>query len=321
MSAAGHIVLKPSAESFADWARASYAYLAVNSGFSLTLELQAIYNIAINYNPAGLPPVDPLLGVPLWQAMSLYIGEAAHHRTVLQTGAPGTWPELRTHIPAMREYYIKQAAYLEAVAEGARPKPPVPPRYALEATRLYLHVLPPGDRPSDWRIGLNVKPQSRAKAIELLAPLIGLHDAIREIKFEGPQSVLKPDAVIVYLQRDDSYPEIEAAVLARAEQLELEPRVGASWDEIAPGIGVAAEPPMGGTFLRYRCLALQRAFYSYTRAAEAPSTEGFMGFLHDTILPFGIDTEAPHRQGPLLRDTPGFGVTYRNMGKLSAQWR
>ncbi len=133
--------------------------------------------------------------------------------------------------------------------------------------------------------------------------------------------MLKPDSVIVYLRNDEAYPEIEAAVLKLAEPLEIQPRVAAIWEEIAPGIGVAAEAPLGGSFLRYRTLLLLKAFNSYQRAAEAPGAEGFLAYLHDYMLPFGIDTTAPYKQGALLRDTPNFALVWRNMARFSEKWQ
>ncbi len=188
MSSTGAGQSKTSAASFAAWALESYAYLITNANMAPLVQLQSIYNIACNINPAELAPQDPLIGLPLWQAMSLYIGEAAPYRTLLQNGAPGTWPELQSHIPKLREYYIAQAAWLEAKAEGLDAKEPVPPPYALEAARLYLHVLAPESRLSDWRIGLNVKPASIAKAVELLAPLSTATGRSTRSNSRGPQA-------------------------------------------------------------------------------------------------------------------------------------
>jgi hypothetical protein len=150
---------------------------------------------------------------------------------------------------------------------------------------------------ANWRIGLNVKPREMAQATTALTPLLNQYGDIDHMKFLGPGTASKSDSVIVYLNRAGGYEGLKQAVLDAVAGIRLEPRVGAMWDEIASGVGVAAEPPMG-SFTSYRCVVVYLSFLEY-RHAGGHTLDGFRHYLRLTFPMFGLDYDRPHLQGPL----------------------
>ncbi|MGH6871267.1 MAG: T3SS effector HopA1 family protein [Rhizomicrobium sp.] len=323
MSDAGEHRLVPSAESFREWAIEGFAYLR-DSGFGpANLKLQSLYNNASAFGVGAETPSEPLSGIALYRAMATYIGATIPLRIELQTGPPGSWPDITASAGELRDYYSAQARFLEETELGKAPPEPAVPEYAHEATTHYLHVLPREARErSDWRIGLNVLPQSIAEAMTALAPLIEKYPAICDIKFQGPASTLKPDSVIVYVSRDaDRYDDLQAEILRLAETLKIQPRVGAIWDEIAPGIGLAAEAPPGESFLRYRCLVFYLAFLSFEGKLDSGDFALFWEYLRKYAAMFGLDIDRPHLQLPLDRTSQSFQMANRRLRRFSEAWR
>jgi hypothetical protein len=210
------------------------------------------------------------------------------------------------------------AAYYTARANG-----PFPPRNELaEAVPpRYLHVYPARRADRDWRIGINMKPHSMAAATRALVPLLDRFPGIDHMKFLGPGGDSKADSVIVYLQRDvGRYPRLRNAIMDAVAYLDLEPRVGAMWDEIADGVGEAAEPP-AGSFTSYRCVVVYLAHWEYQNSGGAPDFDAFRQFLGTYMRLFGLDANAPHLQGPLLREERVFASWWDSFNMLHDAWQ
>jgi len=299
-----------SRDSFAAFVEA--AYMALNQDdaeFSTALDLNGIYNRAADYNPTGCPPKDVLAGQPLYAAMSAYVDATIPHKIVMQLG----WRDLTDVTDTLTVYYDERAA--------GRAHVPIVPADQLPAT--YLHVYPGAPADADWRIGLNVVPADMARAMAALAPLLDEHPDIDHMKFLGPASTDKADSVIVYLKRNaERYAGLRDAVLAAAAPLTLQPRVGAMWNEIAPGIGEASEPPPGYglSFTSYRCLVVYLAYLSYRHAAADRSLADFRLYLAQAMALFGLDPASPHLQGALAAANPNFASWWQALVALQEDW-
>lgn len=305
--------LRTSSESFRDFRTAAWQTLRMPAAqvLSRALNLNVLYGLAANYMPpvaAAIPPKEGLYGQPRYRAMTLYVEATQNpgpHQVRMQEGA---WPDITDDIDDF-------AAYYTAVADHQQP--PLNPRADRLALR-YMHVYPAAPANATWRLGINVKPRDMATATAALAPLLDQYPSIDHMKFLGPGAASKADSVIVYLRRDDSYNALRQAVLDAVADLPLEPRVGAMWNEIAPGIGEAGEPP-AASFTEYRCVVLYLAFLEYLRAGGT-SFEGFERYLRAVMALFGLDFDRPHIQGPRQTDNPAYPSWWNGFVALYRDW-
>jgi hypothetical protein len=273
--------------------------------------LNDIYDYAADYNPNNVPAKVALAGPVLYGQMAAFIQATAPCRIEMQKG----WLDITAQRTAFDNYYL-------AVANGNQP-PPDPD--ADDLTQTYLHVYPNVQADADWRIGLNVLPSDMAPAAAALVPLLANNYASMDhMKFMSPGYAGKADSVIVYCDRTaNDYQQLRTDVLNAAAALNFQQRVGAMWDEVQPGIGLASEPPMSGvSFTEYRCMILYLAYWSY-RALErpAPSLADFRLYLANVALGFGVNVASPHNQGPLQRQDPDFPQWWRALKALSRAWR
>jgi hypothetical protein len=302
--------LRTSVQSFNDFVGAAWQYLGMPMAQQLSdvQNLRGLYAGAANYN-LQYPPKASLYGVPLYRAMTTYIQSTHAHQIRLQTG--NNWPDLTNDVATFAAYYTacanRQSLPLNVQAEK------VPLRY--------LHVYPALPANGDWRIGLNVKPHSMAAAMTALAPLLDQFPDIDHMKFLGPGSASKADSVIVYLRRDEGrYPGLRDAIIRAVADLDLELRVGAMWNEIQEGVGEGGEPP-AGSFTTYRCVVVYLAYGEYQKSVREPSFCGFRKFLDARMRLFGLDVNAPHRQGPLPRQDPAFANWWNAFNILHGAWQ
>ncbi|HEY1631800.1 MAG TPA: T3SS effector HopA1 family protein [Rhizomicrobium sp.] len=299
-----------SRDSFAAFVEA--AYMALNQDdaeFSTALDLNGLYNWAADYNPANCPPKNTLAGQPLYAAMSEYVDATIPHKIVMQLG----WRDLTDITDTLTVYYDELAA--------GRAHVPIIPADQLPTT--YLHVYPRLQADADWRIGLNIVPADMANAMAALAPLLDEFPDIDHMKFLGPASAGKADSVIVYLRRNaERYAGLREAVLAAAQPLTLQPRVGAIWNEIMPGIGEASEPPPGYglSFTSYRCLVVYLAYLKYRESAAERSLADFRVYLAQAMTLFGLDPASPHLQGALAQANPNFQTWWQALLVLQEDW-
>jgi hypothetical protein len=302
--------LRTSVQSFRDFITGAWQLLRMPAAqnYSEVGNLRRLYNLAATYNPNAVPPKVSLFGAPRYQAMTTYIQATqipTQHRIRIQDG---NWPDVTNQVGTF-------AAYYTAVANMQ--SPPLNAQAEKLALR-YLHVYPAQQAPADWRIGLNVKPPDMAAAMTALAPLLDQFRDIDHMKFLSPGLDSKADSVIVYLRRSQAYAQLRDAVSNAVEDLDLEPRVGAMWNEIDDGIGEAAEPP-AGSFTSYRCVVVYLAYLNYR--AKQPSFAGFLQYLTAVMALFGLDPASPHTQGPRDTQNPVYDSWWQAFTTLHNAWQ
>jgi hypothetical protein len=300
-----------SRQSFDAFVVAGYKMLPLLGDVSDAMALNALYDWAADYNPLNRAPKQALAGTALYRAMFDYVEATLPHRIVMQTGE-GPWRDLTGITDTLALYYGELAQ--------DRPQRPVVP--ADQLVSAYLHVYPDAPAAANWRIGINVEPSATAAAMAALTPLLDAYPDIDHMKFLGPASIEKPDSVIVYLRRTENYAALRQAVLDATAPLAKQARVGAMWNEIADGIGEAAEPPDDGlSFTAYRCLVFYLAYRQYHLAAENPAFDDFKLYLAQVMALFGLDPASPHTQGPLLMGNPLYPSWRAGFDALNRAWQ
>jgi hypothetical protein len=283
--------------------------------------LGRLYSLASlpNDGEAGKAPVAP---PAVYSACADYLTNTVPLRTMLQTPR-GAWPDLSDWKAQIVEKFRGLAA--GQVRE---------PGNEIEAAALkylpvsYLHVYPRQPARSDWRIGINVLPAAVPEAVRLLRPLLDGVPDIDHIKFLGPGLAAKCDSALIYLKkRDATYGALRDRICELARPLPMAPKVARMWNEIAPGIGEAGEPPSDRvlymSFGQYRCLVTYLTF-ARMQWVEGPVTfDQFLRRLRDVMPFFGMDFDAPHIQNPL---PPEFGMPegqslLQTYIALKAAWR
>lgn len=228
-------------------------------------------------------------------------------RTVLQT-PQGAWVDLTIRKPQIVEGFRDLAAGRVPQTNNDIDKA------ALEhLPKNYLHVYPLQPAQSDWRIGINVLPAAVPEAVRVLQPLLNGVPDIDHIKFLGPGLAAKCDTALIYLKkREETYGALRDRICELALPLPKSPKVARMWNEIAPGIGEAGEPPSDRrlyvSFGQYRCIVV---YLTFMRQQRMEALEGLMTFdsylrrLREVMPFFGMDFDAPHVQNPL---PPEFGM-------------
>jgi len=312
---AGQTHLIASRDSYADFVRMAWGTFNTPSVDQLSAAqiLNALYSYAAEYNPNHVAAKSPLAGTALYGAMATLIQATAPHTIRAQQG---DWPDITGQVDSFFKYYTAKANGIS---------PPVN-ELAEQLTQDYLHIYPNQQAPVNWRIILNVLPSDMAAAMAALAPLLNAYASAAQMKFLSPGNVDKADSVIVYCSRSDSndYAALERAVLSAAANLNLQPRVGAMYEEIRPGIGVAAEPPMEGvSFTQFRCLIVYLAYRQYVAAPQRrgnPNFADFREFLAQAMSIFGLDVNSPYKHGPLQKQSPHFAQWWDALETLRRSW-
>jgi len=308
-----------SQQSFDDFVAASWTYLGtpLTQQLSVPHVLNAMYNWAAAYNPNHVAPKNRLQGQPLYLAMSGYIRATVPNTIRMQTA--GAWPNITNQVNNFDNYYI-------AKANGQNP--PVN-NQAEVLTQAYLHVYPNQQAPVNWRIALNVLPSDMAVAMAALAPMLNQYANMGHMKFLGPGDASKADSVIVYCNRNNGdYPQLRQAVLAAAGNLNFQARVGAMWEEIAPGIGLAAEPAApfnAASFTQFRCLVVYLAYTEFMIVAEQqgnddPTFPQFRNYLAAVMALYGLNINSPYEQGPPDVNNPVYPSWRDALLQLLASW-
>ncbi len=305
---------RTSAQSYGDFRTACWTYLsAYNATAFGALNhrrcMKDLYsNVYSAYNHYNAAPKVALAHPPLYQQMINLIDATntanGHDNDIkIQTGSP--WPVL--HGDAAKAAIT--AEYQNVI--GGTILPAALTANAAAATNHYLHIYPNPVRAvvSNWRIGINVPPGEIAAAVAALIPVMQANPDINHIKFAAPTIVGKPDSVIVYMRNNPvTYAGIEAAVRAAvdlAPAFHVVHQFAPMWNELAPGVAVAAEPPRhGGSFGNYRCII---AYAAYLLSREmypgaALNQANFNIEIDDMFNQFGMPTPAnPHRQNALAQ--------------------
>jgi hypothetical protein len=312
--------LIPSTVSFEDFIAASWNYLStpLTAQLSSVVILNTMYNWAADYNPNHVAPKNRLQGQALYLTMAGYIRATVPNPIRMQQA--GNWPNITAQVNNFDNYYTSKA-------NGNNP--PVNDQ-AERLTRAYLHVYPAQQAAVNWRIGLNVLPSDMAVAMAALAPLLNQFNNMGHMKFLSPGNAGKADSVIVYCNRTNGdYPQLRQAVLAAAGNLNFQARVGAMWEEVAPGIGLAAEPAApfnAASFTEFRCLIVYLAYIQFMLAAQQqgnddPTFHDFRNYLAAVMALYGLNINSPYEQGPPAINDPNFPNWRDALLLLLATWR
>jgi len=255
---------------------------------------------------------DPLQGGALYASMADFL-----ERATAMNGTPLTM-KLQGHAGWNIASQAQQLVdYYRRIA--VTPAAPQNDWQALAQERLprdYIHAYPANPAAgSDWRIALNVMPGDIPKAMTLCRPLLYQSSAIDHLKFLPPGKTAKCDTVLCFLKKDDSYDALRGQFMTIANQLALQPCVGAMWQEDPdkPGFGEASEPPQDlgvyMAFTEYRCLVVYLAYKTW----RGERYSQFLDHLAQVMALFGLDANAPQLQGPLSPALQG-----ENSGYLDA---
>jgi len=200
---------------------------------------------------------------------------------------------------------------------------------ALGATNDYLHVYALDDRDEDvnWRVAANVTPVDIPEVTRRMAQVMDHYGNTGHFKVTGPGNADKPDSVIMYMLKNDVYDATRDAILYALEGLSIQATFAPMWNELSPGIAVAAEPPQvegeaGSSFGSYRCLLTTMAF-DYAVAthaggdAQALTAPDFGDEVDNYFNLYGVPVGAPHDQYQL---EIGVGVDPRTSYLTAGQW-
>jgi len=200
---------------------------------------------------------------------------------------------------------------------------------AFGATNDYLHVYALDNRIEsiNWRVAANVTPVDIPEATRRMAQVMDHYNNTGHFKVTGPGDASKPDAFIMYMQKDGAYAATRDAILAALNGLSIQATFAPMWDELSPGIAVAAEPPQvegetGSSFGSYRCLLTTMAF-DYAVAthaggdAQVLTAPDFGGEVDNYFNLYGVPVGAPHDQYQL---EIGAGVDPRTSYLTAGQW-
>lgn len=315
-----------SQQSFAGFLQQAWDYLTAPwiAAVEIEVKLQALYDMAAAYNPNNVAPKVALAGNALYTAMDQCLAAAAGGRQV-RVQKSGHWLNMSgADIAAFRAYYQYRA--------GTGPAAPHPAQ-SRRTVRRYVHVYPNpvrGALVTDWRIEINLQPSDVAAGMAALVPLLDPNGDIGHMKFYMPGGARKPDSVIVYLRHQGgTYAALQNAVTTAVNGMAVQARMGAMVDEIAPGIGIASEPPKnipghpgrGGSFTAYRVLAVYIAYETYGDQRDPIFTD-FQQILTTQTMPLlGLDPAQPHAQGAPLTADPRFGGVWGRLQELRQIWR
>lgn len=283
-------------ESFAAFLNEAWAYLssqehgAQDERVTVPTVLRVLYSLASAPNDPHT--VKDVVSPPrLYEDMIEYVTATVPWRIVMQT-AEGPWKDISESRGALVEAY-RALTTGEPLPAGDRDTVGTLPAS-------YLHVYPRDAVRGNWRIGINVRPRGMAQAVRVLAPLLDGKSEIAHIKFMGPGGAAKCDSALIYLVKAASHEASRARIVELAQTLDVEPTVARMWEEIAPGIAEAGEPPkthgLYVSFTAYRCLVVYLAYREYTRRYDEPDLERFQDFLRIVMPLFGLDFDAPHVQ-------------------------
>jgi hypothetical protein len=304
-----------SRESFDAFVSAAWSFFSLPrvDELSGSYNLNDLYEYAAEYNPQNVFPKDKLAGTELYSTMATFV-QATIPKSIAMQGDED-WPDLTGEAQALVTYYNAKAAQ-----QG-----PVPIPHAEALVTRYLHVYPVVQANANWRIGLNVTPADMGTAMAVLVPLLDEYDCIDHMKFLAPGNASKADSVIIYADRQGArFDEMKHAAVEAVRPLRLQPRVGAMWEEIHPGIGEASEPPeeaAGTSFTTYRCIVTYLAYWSYAQSGQGRRFDQFRHYLGAVMEIFGLDPAVPFAQGPLRSGHEDFLLWWRAFQELQQVWQ
>lgn len=179
---------------------------------------------------------------------------------------------------------------------------------ARETTNRYLHVyaLDERDEQLNWRISANVLPVDIPEITRRMCAVMARHANAGHFKVSPPSLTDKPDSMILYMDKNPAYDATRDDVRQALRGLGIQETFSCMWEELAPGIAVAAEPPSieDGTifsFGTYRCMLTVMAFdwAVHNNAGDDAQALGIgdFGTALDTYFNrYGVPTIAPHDQ-------------------------
>lgn len=277
----------------------------INDEDDLIDGLDAVYNVYSQTLPLGVAAKVALVDQPLRTAMETVFTTLGTRMVVLQKGV---WPQL-DNAAMVVEY---QKALLTDLSQQAD-----------EATEEYLHVYPANTvygeggnvtyalaRSSvvgkDWRIGINVTPATMPAAVAAVLGIMDNNNCVQHIKFSPSGYAGKPDSIILYMKKDDTYDTVRGQVVLAmgAGGITLQPCFNLLWNEFQDGIAEAAEPPSGGaSFGMYRSALAFFTYYDLLVSFGRVSQTLFELWLDNIFIDFGIPLGRPHDQRSII-DVP-----------------
>lgn len=296
---------RSSDQSYQDFVRLAFDYFVGLGNPAKPNAASSVHNLYTQYSAYNPDPKVQakvsLKDKALYNAMITFIDNAANKVVRVQGD---DWSVLDN--VGVRKEYVKRRDDKKFVLSTQ----------AQRALRTYLHVYPAGATnqksnkvtmpngrpdPNNWRIGINVKPDSIAAALAVLAPIMDSTPDIHHIKFAAPGTAGKPDSVIIYMRKKDkTYTGIRTQVQAALGGLNLQSKFSPMWNEFANGVAEASEPPKnGGSFGTYRCILAYLAYYFLQLTNDDMTPEDYLGWCDAIFEIFGIPQFEPHQQGPL----------------------
>lgn len=310
---------RPSDQSYQDFVQIAFGHFTglinpmnPNAGASA----RALYTLYAGYHPnLQVAPKVPLVGNALYTALDNLINNVGNRVIRVQSDSL----KVMDNAGVRQEYQNRLAGQLNPFTGSA------------DATQWsYLHVYPtgttgtagqrpitlpagrPGVRlsngqpdpnypPNNWRIGVNVEPNSMAAAVAALMLIMDNNVDINHIKFSAPGTAGKPDSVIVYLRKKGlTYLGIRGLVQAAVGLLNIQHKFSPMWNEFVDGFAEAAEPPIGGgSFGSFRCNLAVLAYYYLLDSGDGLTINNYLAWTDTIFEIFGIPQFSPHDQGPL----------------------
>lgn len=287
--------LRSSADSFGDFTDAAWTYLDGLGELKAAKDVKRLYKLAAGYNFYNAPAKQPLGGLALNLQMVRFLQSSIGRTVKVQTG--DHWPAV-----GAQEYI----SYYLDVVDGLHPGEPY---LADTITGSYLHVYPRAGlhANTDWRIGVNLKPNQLGGAMANLTAVLDRYPDINHMKFSAPTLVSKADSLIVYMHYDaNTYDAIQEAVLQAVGGFQLQDGFGAIWNEVGPGIAEAAEPPKnGGSFTDYRAVVTYLAYLYFLNllSVDEHTKDNFVAYVGGCFELFGMPPAQPHMQGAVTAST------------------
>lgn len=248
---------------------------------------------------ASTPPSEQKTPIPngqdLWNAMASLLSGLGTQTLKIQQA--GNWPEIKANV--LLDIMKNPSKYWGSGWINV----------ANSASSTYIHVYPTPSRnllQADWRIGINLKPDSIATAVPQLAKIQDAFPCIEHFKFLAPGKANKPDSVNIYLKYDSgSYPTLLNAVEKATDGMRQQ-GFSLLWNEVKPGLAECAESPWDTvSFGEFRCLVTCLAYYwaeLYAIDNGGNVDSLFIEYL-DYLFPFfGLDVTKPYLQGPFQKN-------------------
>jgi len=314
---------RTSAASYALFKNSAWQVLSDPDVRGLTVGQQANEVYRRSYSEpldANVPAKQPLIRRNLYRSMVTLFDNANGQRIEVQDG--GAWPQLTAaHRDEYQDWvdFLGHWAITRFLCGCFIAQPNNLSATAAAATEAYLHVYPNPQRnlAANWRVALNIRPESIAAAVGAVLPVMNQNNDIDHFKVTAPGYAGKPDSLIVYMVKNNgTYNNIRQALTGAVANLAIQETFNPLWNEFALGQAEASEPPTinytvqqnpeveYSSFGMYRsqltAMAFQRAVAAANGQNPANVAQNAFNNALDTILPeYGVPLANPHEQQAL----------------------